>query len=145
MPIHAYQYASISLSKVKLSSCVWVFQGSQEFQDPPQSGLPWQHCRPLVSENRNPSVSVRFSHRRGGELGAGVHPTRQVRSRTFSSGETGRPGEPHTGNLQLMVLYSNKLSLSCNCEQGEAAAGIREDRGAAGGFRLRPDLPTQPV
>lgn len=43
----------------------WVFQGGQELQDPPQSGLPWQHCRPLVSENRNFYVSVRFNHRGG--------------------------------------------------------------------------------
>lgn len=64
--IHAYQYPSISLSKAKLSSCFWVFQGSQELQDPAQSGLPWQHCRPLVSENWNLSVSVRFNHRGGG-------------------------------------------------------------------------------
>ena len=60
-------------------------------------------------------------------------------------GKPGRPGKSHTGNLQLVVFRCKYLSLSCDCEQGEAAAGIREDGGAAGGFRFGPDLPTQPL
>lgn len=41
-------------------------------------------------------------------------------------------------------LQWNRLLTSLS-DQGEAAAGVREDRGAPGGFGFRPDLPPQPL